>query len=474
MNLNKMQVFSEEEVKNIVEATSRILAETGVKVDSEEVLKKLKEKGADVDMDTGVVRFSEELQKDCITKAPKRIDVVNRGGKKLYTLGVGGPVFASGHNAVFVDDRKTGKHRTFTVKDVDEYVAISHQLEYVDMIGLPSSPGGVPSKTSLLYALERAFLKSDKPVYFSTDSEVINHYAIEMTMAASKEAVEKGAYMISQLSPTSPLFWEKGAVEGVVECAERNFPLAILPEPISGVSAPYSLAGLITVHNAEAISGVCITQLINPGTPVIWASSWTTFDMRKSAALVGSIETTLCRIGGAQVAKYYDLPLHTTAPNSDNHAMDEQNCWEKTFSAFCGAAAGNDLIVNLGMYACGMTISLEQLVMDAEIIGQVKKLLRGIDGSPKMIAEELIKETSHRGDFIMSDHTLGLLKSGEHREPIVAARGNIDTWREEGGKDAVGMAKDKVEELLALDLPELDETAAKAVRREIEKCEEGL
>ena len=317
-----MKVLSDSEVTAIVDATTKILAETGVKIDSEKTLNFLKEKGLPVDMDEGTVKFPESVQRECLASAPKTIPVVNRQGERLFTLGEDDTVFASGHNAVFFDDVEKGEHRQFTLHDVDDYVAVSHHLQDIDMIGLPASPAGVNSRSALLYALRSAFANSNKPVYFSTDSEAINHYAIEMTLAASADAAGRGAYMISQLSPTSPLFWEKGAVEGIVECAERRFPVAVLPEPITGVSAPYSLAGLITVHNAEAISGICITQLVNPGTPVIWASSWTTFDMKKSAALVGSIETTLCRIGGAQVAKYYKLPLHTTAPNSDNHAHD--------------------------------------------------------------------------------------------------------------------------------------------------------
>ena len=249
--------------------------------------------------------------------------------------------------------------------------------------------------------------------------------------------------------------------------------MAILPEPITGVSAPYSLAGLITGHNAEAISGICITQIVNPGTPDIWARSWTTFDMKKNAALVGSTETTLCRIGGAQVAKHYRLPLHTTAPNSDNHAHDEQNSWEKTFSTFCDAAAGNDLVVNLGMSACGLTISLEQLVMDVEIVGQVRRLQKGIDASPEMIGEDLIRKVGYRGTYMVEDHTLKLLGRGEHREPLIAARGSIDTWKEEGAKDSVGMAADIVRDILRRPLPVTSVDRWEAMTEVIRSCEGG-
>ncbi|MEW5814409.1 MAG: trimethylamine methyltransferase family protein [Spirochaetota bacterium] len=474
MRLKKFEVLSPGEIQNIVEAGERILAQTGVKVESEKALKKLKEKGLPVNTTAGVVTFPVDIQRRCLETAPKEIKVIDRNGNHAFTIGDGGAYYASGHNAVFIDNVVTNEHRPFMLKDVENYTALSHHLAEIDMIGLPASPKDVNQRTSLLYSLETAFRKSTKPVFFSTDLSLINHYALEMTCAVSGNNLKKGAYMISQLSPTSPLFWEKGAVDSIIECAERNFPVAILPEPIAGVTSPYSLAGLLTIHNVEALSGVFITQVVNPGCPVIWASSWTAFDMRRSCALVGSLETSLCKIGGAQVAKYYNLPLHTTAPNSDNHALDEQNSWEKVLSLLCAAASGNDLSVNCGMYACGMTISLEQLVMDAEMAGQIKRLLQGINADREMIAEDLIKSIGYRGNYIMEDHTLNLLHTGEYREPLIAARGNIDTWKEAGGKDAIRMAHDLVTEMLTRDLPELDLETARQLKEIITKCESEL
>ncbi len=474
MKLNRMQVLSNTEVQSIRDATTRILEETGVRIDSEKALSLMKDRGALVDMDQGTVRFPAGLQEKALSSAPKTIDMYSREGEPAFRLGDGNSFFASGHNAVFFEDPVEGTHRQFTLKDVENFAKVTHHLEDLDVLGLPASPAGVNSRTSLLYALKVCMENSTKPVFFSTDSEVINHFGMNMAEVFTGKTTGKNAYMISQLSPTSPLFWEKGAVEGTIECARRNFPVAILPEPIAGMTAPYSLAGLITVHNAEAISGVIITQLVNPGTPVIWSSSWTVFDMKKSAALVSSLETSLAKIGGAQVAKSYGLPLHTTAPNSDNHAHDEQNSWEKVFSTLCGAAAGSELIVNCGMYACGMAISLEQLVMDAEIVGQVKRLMKGIDCSTGMIAEDLIKQVKHRGTFIMEDHTLNLLHGDEFREPLVGVRGGRDLWVKEGKKDAVACARSVARELTEKAVPTVSRVISAGLERVIGTCQKGI
>jgi trimethylamine---corrinoid protein Co-methyltransferase len=67
----------------------------------------------------------------------------------------------------------------------------------------------------------------------------------------------------------------------------------MLPELMTGVSAPHTFAGLLTTHNTEVLSGIVISQLVRPGTPVIYGSSWTTFDMKFSAAIIGSPETSM-------------------------------------------------------------------------------------------------------------------------------------------------------------------------------------
>lgn len=83
-------------------------------------------------------------------------------------------------------------------------------------------------------------------------------------------------YGISQLSPTSPLFWEDNVCEAILDTLATHVPLAILPEPNAGVSAPFTLAGLLTMNNAECLSGLVMIQLLKPGHPVLYANSWTT------------------------------------------------------------------------------------------------------------------------------------------------------------------------------------------------------
>ena len=464
MKLSTLTVLSDEEIRAIHDATLDILQGCGVKVLNGRILDFLAGRGLAVDRDAQTVRFTPSAVEDALASVPERFDVFDREGNPAFTLGDGESKIAAGHNAVFWVDTDTGQTRNSTIADVEYFSRICQELECIDVIGIPVMPQDAPSPAAtLVYAVKAVIENSIKPIFFSTESAKVNRACIELLRAAFAGDFESRAYGIGQLSPTSPLFWEGPVVEALVDTVERNVPLAILPEPNAGVSCPYTLAGLLTMNNAECLSGIVMTQMLKPGAKVLYANSWTTTDMRTGAALVGSAETSICRIAGAQLGRFYKVPTHTTAPNSDNHAHDEQNAYEKTYSLFCAVASGNDLVVNCGMFASGMTCSHEQLIIDEEISAMARRIGEGIDVADDTIAAGLIREIGPRGEsYLTTDHTLQRLRSKEYFTPRVAVRGPRATWEAAGAKDTYQLARAKTRQYAALaPMPPAPERQAK-------------
>lgn len=468
MKLATMSVLSDSEVKNIHEAALHILETSGVKVHSRNMLDFLKQKGLAVDTESQIVRFTRSSIEAALSTIPRTFDVFNREGEFAFTLGDGIPKIAAGHNAVFWVDSETGKTRSSTVADVELFAKICDKLPNIDVLGIPVMPQDVPDPgASLLYGVRACIENSRKPIYFSTDSVKVNRACIELLRAAFAGDFESQAYGMTQLSPTSPLFWEEGVIDAIFDTVKTGVPIAILPEPIAGVSAPYTLAGLLTIDHAECLSGLAMIQMLKPGAKVLYANSWTTTDMRTGSALVGSTETTLCRIAGAQMARFCKVPSHTTAPNSDNHAHDEQNAWEKTLSQFCSIAAGNDLIVNCGMFATGMTCSQEQLLMDEEISAMARRICAGITADEETIARDVIEGIGPQGEsYLTTEHTMRWLRSDEHLMPRLAVRGPLASWEAAGGKDTYQIARDVVKEYASAPADKID-SARKAKLDEI-------
>jgi len=458
MQLAKLQVLSENEIHQIHEATLEILQTCGLKILNARIRSFLQGRGLATNAGEGIVFFSRSCVEDALARVPRSFEVFNRDGSAAFVLGDGRPRIAAGHNAVFWVDSETGKTRESTVADVAQFARICEQLPNIDAIGIPVMPQDVPHPgDSLLHGVKACIENSRKPLFYSTDNPAVNRKIMDMLAAVFPGNLAHQPYGIGQLSPTSPLFWEGPVLDALQATVERNVPLAILPEPNAGVSAPYTLAGLLTVNNAECLSGLVIAQLLKPGAKVLYANSWTTTDMRKGHVLVGSVETSLCRIAGAQLARFYHVPCHTTAPNSDNHAHDEQNAWEKTLSLMSAVGAGNDLIVNCGMFATGMTCSHEQLLMDEEIAGMCRRLAQGIEVTHASIALDLIHEIGPRGTgYLTASHTLERLRSREYLVPRLAVRGPRATWEAEGSNDTYALARHEARKLAARPAPALD------------------
>ena len=433
MKLSMFEVLSQREIAMIHAASLRVLEECGVKVHSTKVLNLLEDGGCTVDRSSKICKFPRALVEKCIQSVPSEFDLYDRNGSKILRIGDGTPYCASGHNAVFCIDPKTLERRYAKVQDVEEFGIISQWCESIDIVGVPLNPMDVAPCSTLLHATKALFETTTKPLFLSTESCAIVESLIEMMKAvAGAEDIGSCPNAIIQLSPSSPLFWDANVAEGVVATSKAGIPLVLLPEPMSGVSSPYSVAGLLTEHNIELLSGVVISQLAAPGAPLMYGSSWTTYDMRYSNALIGAPETTLLRIAGCQMARFYHMPSHTTATNTDSNAHDEQHAWESVLSNIAAMNAQNDIVMNSGMFACGLTTSLEQLVMDNEMNRIIKRLMRGIEVTEESIAADSIIEIGPGGNFLMEDLTLDNLYSDEFFKPSIPMDLRYESWMAAG------------------------------------------
>jgi trimethylamine--corrinoid protein Co-methyltransferase len=121
-------------------------------------------------------------------------------------------------------------------------------------------------------------------------------------------------------------------------------------------------------------------------------------------------------------------------------------------------AAGNDLIVNCGMFATGLTCSHEQLLIDEEISAISRRIAAGIEVNKETMAADLIKQIGPRGEtYLTLEHTLKRLRSGEYVRPRLAVRGPRVSWENQGAKDTYQLARDLVKQYARRPAPPLPE-----------------
>jgi trimethylamine--corrinoid protein Co-methyltransferase len=105
--------------------------------------------------------------------------------------------------------------------------------------------------------------------------------------------------------------------------------------------------------------------------------------------------------------------------------------------------AGANIIYGAGMIELGQTFSLEQLVMDNEMIGLCRRAVRGIQVNEETVAIDLIKEVGIGGDFLAKRHTLHKMKD-EQSYPSIINRDMRGNWNKKGSKSAIELAHQTV------------------------------
>jgi trimethylamine--corrinoid protein Co-methyltransferase len=448
------QVLSDKELERIDKASVWILGEVGIRVDSRQAIDIFHSAGARVDGKTGAVKIDESMVRDAIESAPSTIGLHDREMSQSLDIGRGAGAAAPGHNAVKFIDHASGEHRPARCADCADFVRLADALEEYQAVAVPVMPQDVPPKSTILHGFFHTVSNSTKHVYFSPDSARATEAVIDMArVMTGRKDFFTASPLTCQLSPTSPLVWDREAADGVIVCARAGVPLSYLPQPFTGMTGPVTVAGLIAQHNAELLSGLVLSQLVRRGTPAIYGSAWTTFDMKKANIILCSPEAAALRVAGVQLASFYGLPSHTIGPDGDAHTYDEQLGWEKLLSTMAAIGAGVDLLVNGGLFDSAWTVSLEQVVLDAEIIALCRRFSEGIPVNDTTLALDVISRVGPGGHFMEAEHTLEQLRAGALWEAKVSNTHTSKQWEELGSPSVLIQASRRVDDLLSSHQP---------------------
>ena len=216
---------------------------------------------------------------------------------------------------------------------------------------------------------------------------------------------------------------------------------------MSGATAPITLAGAITVGNAEALSGLVMHQLRCKGAPVISGFGMSTLDMKTTACVYGCPEYRLAISACSDLYHYYGIPMWGTAGASDAHCLDEQAGMEWGISLLTAALDGSNLIHDVGYLGQGLVGHPAALVICAETINYVKRFLRGFDIDDMAISMDVIREVGPMGGFIDTRHTFENFRK-EHWQPELCNRFTLERWKSAGRKSLADKAVEKARMIL--------------------------
>jgi trimethylamine--corrinoid protein Co-methyltransferase len=445
-----LELLSQEEIERIHSASLTVLEATGVEIDNENVLRILSSAGAQVDFHTRMVYVPEELVEELLKKTPSQVKLCGFDDKYDILFAENNVYFNPGSTALYMLDRETKAMRRPTPTDFADFVRLTDALAYIHAQSTAMTVSDVPDQLVDRFRFYLILKNSSKPIIagaFTIEGLYDMKHMLEIVLGG-EEALLKKPCLLMDVCPSPPLKWSKMTSQNLIDSAKFNIPIEIIPAPQLGSTAPATLAGLLVQHNAEFLSGLVMSQVVNAGLPVVYSGSPSLMDMRYGTGCVGNIEVAMLSAAYAQIARFYNIPSGAYLGISETKVVDAQTGLESTIGLILGTLAGINCITGPGMLGFENCQSFEKLALDNEICGMALRLARGIDVNEKTLALDLIKEVGPGGHFLSQKHTLQWFQAEEYLPSVVIDKVSRSQWERAGSKDTLSRAKMYVDKIL--------------------------
>ena len=364
-----MSFLSEDEMEKIHKAGLEILEKTGIKIGSEKVRKLLARNGAKVD--GSIVRLPKPLVEQSIKMVRREVLLAARDPQYDLLLPVREYPFntTSGYSP-FVKYLETGVTRNSTGHDLKEFAVL---CDYLDMVSF-FWPIVIPTDESPfmeeLCALDISLRNIRKHIQCSCSSERTARWQIRLAgaLVGGEENLKKRPIFSAEVSPISPLFFEKNMVEAMVTLAEAEIPVVPMTMSLTGTTAPATIAGTMAVANAEELAALVILKCANPNAPRIYTTDIAPSDLKAGIVNYNSPEYPLLGAGCAQMARYYGMPSMVAHDASEERPFDYSFGFERcVLKVVMSLMTRTDLSSWIGSLDNCLNTSLVDVLLDTEV-----------------------------------------------------------------------------------------------------------
>jgi trimethylamine--corrinoid protein Co-methyltransferase len=373
-----IKVLSDQELWDIHCASLDTLENVGVDVHDEQAREILVSAGA-IAGSAVRIRLPAKLVKAAVDKCAPVVLLHGREGLPPLRIGGSRVCYGTCGYPTSVLDWQSGELRSARVSDLEEAARLTDVLENIDFILPPLSPVDVPQDYVDRYQWMACLLNTRKPIvnqcYDAAGFRDLVAMASEV--AGNQENLCRAPFVAPLVCVTSPLTLHREACEVIMGSADLSLPSFVMAGPMAGGSAPSTLAGSLTMANAEVLAAIVLAKAVNDAAPFIYASWARTLDMKYANIALGAPEFALLGAASSQLARMYGLPCGGGALLTDSQLPDAQAGYEKLGTALLPALAGWNMICGAAAYGGELVLTLEGYIIDDEVIGWVKRVLDG-------------------------------------------------------------------------------------------------
>jgi len=430
----RMNLLSDKDLNNLHNATMEILKDVGIAFYEPEAIEIFANHG--VNIDGNVVYIEEHHIEKALESAPSEFKMHARNPERNVTIGGDNLVISPGYGASFMVDHD-GEMRKAVLADYDNFCRLVQTSKSIDMNGcLMVDPSDRPPEFAHLDMLKSNIVLCDKPFLGSTVSRQAAVDSIEMAGIpwGGKDEIKNKPVMTAIISSLSPLQYSAEMAGALIECARQGQVNMIGLLMMAGATGPVTLPGLLALQNAEMLAGVTLTQLVNPGAPVIYGSTSTVTDMRTGGLAIGAPELSMIQNATIQMGKFYGLPCRGSGGLTDAQYPDMQAGIESTLALTTTVMSGANFI----LHACGilgsfLAMSYEKFLADEEICGMLRRMLKSMDVTDERIDLDSIKSVGIGKEYLTHPKTLAHCRTEFYLSDLMN-RDDFTTWRDKGKK----------------------------------------
>jgi trimethylamine--corrinoid protein Co-methyltransferase len=457
--------FDRTTLDNIHQYALDLLSDTGIRFPNQKALDLFTERGFKIDGET--VYFDRKSIETALETVPETFTIEARNSEKSIAIGGDGYRMAPGYGPPFIIE-PTGEKRHALLADAHLFYKLVQTSEYLDFnSSLVIQPHDVPAEQAHLDLLLAALTLTDKPIMGSSTSK---RAAMDtMQMAEIIWGSLKQPVMISLINSLSPLQYATEMIDSLMVFAFSGQPVIIHSSCTLGTTGPITIPGSLVISNATNLAGICLAQLIRPGTPVVYGLGGNPTDMRTGGYLNGTPEDVKHVAIAPAMGRYYGIPSRSQGALTESFSLDYQAGMESAMMLTGAAISG----AHVGLHACGtygsmLAMSFEKFMADEELCGAVKKVIEPVSFTEDTFALDLIRKLAVSGSYLTEDHTLRRCRS-EFFLPKLNIRTEHENWMQMENREMTARASKCVKErIAAYQKPVMEASSTKALKQFVE------
>jgi trimethylamine--corrinoid protein Co-methyltransferase len=464
----RLHVLTAREIEAIKDASLAILRDAGVMVHHDEMLRLFGEAGAKVDAACKIAHLPERLVMDSVSRAGRQYVLYGRDKSRTARFGYRDLVLMSSPGQFAWIDLPTGQRRPATIQDTQDAIRLGDALENITIVGAMAQPETVSEKYRDVVLTGELVKATTKPTRCWVRNGATARHILEIyrTIAGGDVALRAQPMVEAFLEPISPLQLPGDGLDIVKEFAQAGQPVSIGPMAMTAGTAPGTLAGTLAQENAEILAGIVITQLLAPGTPIMYGGIPHIMDPRTGICSFGSPEQGLMAVAMTQLAHSYGFPVYINVGLTDAKLPDAQAGMEKAATLLLGVLAGADTFGHCGICGTDHAGSLLWLAFDDELMSYVRRIARGFAVDGEHLATDVIHSVGPAGNFLAEEHTVRHFREEMWLPSSIWTRQPYDHWQSEGATSFADRLRGHVSDILAThEPPPLDESLSREIDR---------